>query len=289
MIHTLMLAFALIGAWGWRCLPYQPDGSWQARWQRAIGQFVGPPLLLLVTGLAVLGMGRQGEMAGAWQGQIGYDLAVAGLGFSLVLGIYLAGLGWRSLHRMQTYPQVEVAGQTLYLLESPSFFAAQVGFWQSYLLVSRGLWQGIPPQHMQAILSHEQAHHHYRDPFCFFGLGWLRRLTPWLPQTQLLWGELVLLRELRADRWAARQVDPLTLAEAMLMVSADGVPVNWPECVAFASAMDPHHRLQERIQALLIEGSQTSSKQAWWQPLTAWGWLVGVAAPLLSLPFHHAS
>ena len=54
--------------------------------------------------------------------------------------------------------------------------------------------------------------------FGFFWWGWLRRLTEWLPHSKELWQELLLLRELRADQWAAQQVDPLVLAESLLLM-----------------------------------------------------------------------
>ena len=73
--------------------------------------------------------------------------------------------------------------------------------------------------HLDAVLAHEQAHVYYRDTFWFFWLGWIRSFTIWLPNTEAVWQELLLLRELRADRQATEQVDFLLLAESLLIVA----------------------------------------------------------------------
>ena len=139
--------------------------------------------------------------------------------------------------------------------------------------------QSLDPAHLKVVLVHEQGHLHYRDTFWFFWLGWLRRLTSWLPQTESLWQELLILRELRADRWAAQHVDRLLLAEALLSVVS--APQIQPEnvCALFSSAV-VRNRLNERINALLEpELSSNLEGRSWW--------LLLVLLPLIVILFHH--
>jgi Zn-dependent protease with chaperone function len=242
--------------------------------------FLLPPLLLLTTSIAVLCMGTEGHMLGLPVGWFGYLLAIGFWGFASGLLVKSLVQGWRSVHQLQSYPQVEVEGVEGRLLESPSLFAAQVGFWQPELVMSQGLLDTLSPEQLAAVLSHEQAHFYHRDTFWFFWLGWLRQMTAWLPRTNALWQELLLLRELRADRWAAQQVDPLLLAESLLLVVQHPVADSHQHCAAFGTATSID-RLEERIDALLDESHPPESNQS-----LAWiGLLLGFA-PLLTMFFH---
>ncbi|NJK53722.1 MAG: M56 family metallopeptidase [Leptolyngbyaceae cyanobacterium SU_3_3] len=138
----------------------------------------------------------------------------------------------------------------------------------------------LDAEHLESVLVHEQGHTYYHDTFWFFWLGGLRRLTCWLPQTEALWQELLILRELRADRWAAQTVDPLLLAEALLWVVS--APQIQPEglCASFSSAV-VKNRLNERIDALLKPSEEGSSEGT-----RSWLWLLWVSLPLLAVPFH---
>lgn len=78
-----------------------------------------------------------------------------------------------------------------------------------------------------------------------------------------LWQELLLLRELRADRWAAQQVDPLLLAESLLVVVST-MPV--------------------QIEALLAEPELMREPSLW-----SWTWLLLAFLPLAAVPFHSCS
>jgi hypothetical protein len=123
----------------------------------------------------------------------------------------------------------------------------------------------------------------YRDTFWFLLLGWLRRLTIWLPQTEVLWQELLLLRELRADRWAAQRVDYLLLTESLLLMVKAPTTMFDSSSVAFSSAAAPE-RLIQRVEALLteVDSIQPSTPQAW-------AWLLLVLLPLITIPFHYLS
>jgi Zn-dependent protease with chaperone function len=277
-MHLSLIVIALGSAalirWGW----FKPQRTWAERWQAALIAFLLPPLLLLLTSVAVLCMGTQGQMLGLQVGWLGYSLALGFVGFAGASLLWLAWQGWRSLQRIQTYPTLTLGNKTGYLLNSPTLFAAQIGFWQSKLLVSQGLLQALSPDQLEAVLTHEQAHHFYRDTFWFFGLGWLRHLTVWLPQTEALWQELLLLRELRADQWAAQRVEPLLLAESLLLVVK--APLGQVQYGVGFGTTPPTNRLEERIGALLEPVNLGKSK------IYRWVWLCLALLPLLTLTFH---
>ncbi|NET56270.1 MAG: M56 family metallopeptidase [Symploca sp. SIO2E6] len=292
-MHLLMMLLALGLAWLLR-LAWQPaTGNWSQRWQRALLFFLLPPLLLLMTAVAVLCMGSQGEMIGLRTGWLSYWLVFAGVGISLVCCLQLAVAGWQSWRQVRSYPRIVLGsrewgmgngewgiGSTARLLENPTLFIAQIGFWQPELVVSQGLLQALTPEHLAAVLTHEEAHRYYRDTFWFFWLGWVRHFSVWLPNTEVLWQELLLLREIRADGWAAQRVDALLLAESLLMVVSASVRGAENFCAAFSCTV-PRNRLQERIDALLGEIDYFAPSSIW-----TWSWLTLVLLPLLAVPFH---
>lgn len=199
---------------------------------------------------------------------------------------------WRSYRRahLQALAQVDLHGSPAYVLDLEIPFAAQVGVWNAQLVVSRGLLEQLDDEHLRAVIAHEEAHRHYRDTLWMFGVGWLRRLTGWLPNTEALWQELLTLRELRADRWAAQRVDPLLLGEALLQVVGYGV-VEQPAAawVGFAMTVssDPRQRLQERIDALLRQAeSGPVAPPPHFSLIRGWAWLGLALLPLLAIPFH---
>jgi len=107
--------------------------------------------------------------------------------------------------------------------------------------------------HLDAVIAHEQAHF-YWDTFWFFWLGWV--LHCHCCNTESLWQELLILREVRADHWAAQQVDPLLLAESLLRGERhefDAVCKFLPR-----SARLLKKPVWERIEALLAEPSDPS-------------------------------
>jgi len=283
-MHLVMILAALGLAWLLRLSWSQATGNWRQRWQRGLLLFLLPPLLLLMTALAVLCMGPQGQMIGLNTGWFSYFLVLGGVCLAVIFCLKLASEGWQSLRQIRTYPQIHLEGRLARLLDSPILFSAQIGFWQTELVVSQGLLQTLKPEHLEAVLTHEQAHHYYRDTFWFFWLGWLRRITFWLPNTDSLWEELLILRELRADRWAAARVDALLLAESLLMVISTPMMDSETFCAAFSRAV-PHNRLQERIEALLgeLEGERESFNQSnsW-----TWYWVLFALLPLIAVPFH---
>ena len=146
--------------------------------------------------------------------------------------------------------------------------------------MSQGLIAALDSEHLSAVIAHEQAHVQYRDTFWFFWLGWIRSFSFWLPNTEALWQELLLLRELRADRKASESVDFLLLAESLLFVAK--APFDSPVgCVSLNDAQIGD-RLNERIDSLLDTTKSIPSNR--WHN---WSWLCLLFLPLLTIPLHY--
>jgi Zn-dependent protease with chaperone function len=289
-IHFEMIFGSLCLAWGLRYGWQNRDqvthsASWQMRWQKALVCFVLPPLLVVMTAIAVLCMGAEGQMIGLQAGRLSYAIALIFLIYSIVRIGQLAWSGWQSLQKLQDIvidsENVNLVNEPVKLLNMPMLFAAQIGFWRSHLFVSQGLLDTLDADHLEAVLLHERAHAHYRDTFWFFWLGCLRQVMPWLPNTQALWEELLLLRELRADRWAAQYADGLLLAESLLaMVSSNMHPT--PTFAAAFGATNPSDRLEERVNFLLA--APEPLPQFSWRSLF---WIGFSLLPLAVLPLHY--
>jgi len=279
-MHFMMILAALGLACLLRLSWFQPTGNWTQRWQRALLLFLLPPLLLLMTALAVIFMGPQGQMIGLHTDWFSYHLVLGCLGLAVICCLKLAVEGLQSLQQIRSYPQIQLEGKSARLLDNSILFSAQIGFWQPELVVSQGLLQTLKPEHLEAVLAHEQAHYYYRDTFWFFWLGWLRQITGWLPNTEALWQELLLLREIRADYWAAGRVDVLFLAESLLMVVNAQMRASENFCAAFSCTIT-RNRLQQRIDALLGE-PEFPTESSWWN----WSWVVLGLLPLVAVPFH---
>ncbi len=295
MIHLLMLLGSLGVAVGWR---------WRIqtqtrRWGQTLAAFVLPPVLVLTTALALVVMGPSGAMGGHWLGHLGHQLAWGLLVGAALLALRQGILGWWSGWQVRRQELAVLSGATgdpvrARILDSEGLFAAQVGGWDPQLVVTSGLLQRLTPEQLQAVLAHEEAHRLYRDTFWFLGLGWIRLCSSGLPQTGSLWQDLITLRELRADRWAAQRVDPLVLAESLLRVSGDGL-LNQETPLATVGIVDPgpnqaeRQRLSDRIEALLAEGCGTDpgSTAAGVESVGLWPWILPlISLPLLAIPFH---
>ncbi len=279
MMHLMMILVALGVACWTRCRETAPQGSWSVRWRRSLFLFLFPPLLIFTTVIALLFMGPQGKMGGSQAGWFGYLLAFSCLAFFSILCVKLTWEGWQSVQSACNCPLVNLAGRQVRLLNTGALFAGQIGFWQPELVVSEGLLQTLSPDHLETVLAHEQGHYHYRDTFWFFWLGWLRSCTAWLPNTEALWQELLVLRELRADAHAALQVDPLLLAESLLLVVSNS-PLSSEVCCA-ALGSPSVDRLEQRINALLAEPEPTSEAQ-----LQSWNYFLLAFLPLVTVIFH---
>jgi Peptidase family M48 len=275
--------------------------SWQRRWHQTLVTFVVPPLLLLTTAIAVVAMGY--STLHPWDGQLSYGVALGFLFMALAVVIYLSWVAFGTWREIRRYPQRLIqtgSGATARqvmgrILDVPAMFSAQVGLWSSQLVVSEGLLARLDDEHLAAVLAHEAGHGYYRDTFWFFWLGGLRRLTGWLPYSESLWQDLLLLREIRADRWAARSVDTLVLAESLMSVIT--APLMAESLCASFSCAAPQSRLAQRIDALLgdealLGGEATGSSRGVFRgafKLVPWQWMAIACAltPLLTIPFHY--
>lgn len=281
-MHLVMILVALTIAFSIRICGSSTRGNWQQRFTRSLFCFLFPPLLLIVTAFAVLYMGPQGQMLGFPAGWLSYTVAIAFLTSALLLYLYLSYQVWQTGQQLRRHPQIQIGDQTARLIDNQLLFSAQIGFWRPQLAIAQGLLDRLNSEQLNAVLTHEQAHYHYRDTFWFFWLGGLRRLTSWLPQTETLWQELLLLRELRADRWTAQTVDSLLLAETLLRVVSYSVTTPEDFCAAFSCAT-PANRFTERIDALLAEPTPSPIQPHPW----LWSWVFLSLLPLMSVPLHH--
>jgi len=282
MIHLLLILTALALAWFTR-ISWSRNKDYyhyQQRWQKALSKFLFPPLLLIMTAISIVCMGPQGEMVWRWEGWFSYGLAGMFLGFVGMSGLKLAWAGWRSRQQVRTYPQQTLHDRPIRIVNTPLVFSAQVGFWQPELVVSQGLLETLDADHLQAVLTHEDGHYYYRDTFWFFWLGWIRQFSYGLTHTEALWQELLLLREIRADQWAAQRVDFLLLAESLLTVVSRPLMYSESVCAAF-SCSAPKNRFEERIEALLAEIHLPYQTH-----LYLFIWFLLSALPLVVIPFH---
>ncbi len=279
-MHLMMILIVLVVSWWLRYSWTEPQGSWSLRWGRSLFLFLFPPLLIFMTAIAVLCMGGQGQMGGMYTGWFSYLLALISLAFFAILCIKLAFQGLQSVKSACNCPLINLEDKQVRLLQTGALFAGQIGFWQPELVVSQGLLQTLSPNHLESVLAHEQGHYYYRDTFWFFWLGWVRSCTAWLPNTEPLWQELLVLRELRADSYAASQVDPLVLAESLLLVVSTS-PVLPEICCAALGSSGAGDRLEQRIEALLAppEPIQEPQLQSWY------GFLLALL-PLVAVIFH---
>ncbi|AFZ03174.1 M56 family metallopeptidase [Calothrix sp. PCC 6303] len=286
-MHMLMIVVVIAIAWCVRSLENIPQTTnhricWVSRWQRSLFLFLFPPLLLFSNAIALLCMGSQ-DMMGTWHtGKFSYVFALCYLLTSILFGIYLAYKGWISVQSARNNPQIQLADQKIRLLTTGALFAGQIGFWQPELVISQGLIKSLSAEQLETVLAHEQGHHYYRDTFWFFWLGWVRKFTAWLPNTNILWQELVDLRELRADAYATSQVDPLLLAESLLLV-ASNPPVTSDMCCAAVNSYGVQ-RLEQRIEALLSPQETLETKQKLHYP--AWNQFLFALLPLIIVFFH---
>jgi Zn-dependent protease with chaperone function len=285
-MHLLIVFLSLGLAYSIRLIMPQSTKNWRDRWSKTLFLFLFPPLLLLMTAIAILWMGYRGQMLGVQAGIFSYFLALSFIIAASFFLVKLAYQAWQSQQKLKDYPLELVEEKFVKILEIDFPYSAQIGFWQPKLVISQGLLNTLDREHLQAVLAHEQAHYDYRDTFWFFWLGWLRSFTAWLPNTEAFWQELLLLRELRADLQASQKVDALLLAESLLIVSqkvSQGFPLNVSEtfCAALNNT-NSHNRLEERIDALLDENHHVFSTH-WW----SWSWLILVLFPLITVPLHY--
>ncbi|MEY2977743.1 MAG: M56 family metallopeptidase [Prochlorotrichaceae cyanobacterium] len=290
----LVLLFGVIGiAIGARLLilrhrPTLPDIT---HWRSTIVALTFPGMLLLSTAVAILVMGHHGQMWGLPVNSLPCLLAELGLGWILLQAAVLLLQQGQLRRWFGELPQIDHLDfppeAIVHYLAVPQVIAGQMGLLQSRIVVSQGLLN-LPSDQIRAILAHEQAHFHYRDPLWGLGLSWLCRVCHWMPGSDRLWQDLLLLRECRADAWAAQSVDPLLLAETLVVAVRSTVPhpapLN-PEWVGLQTASD---RLAYRVQSLLQIGvSPAVQIPVFKTGLAVAGSLCLGLLPLGTIAFHH--
>lgn len=280
-MHLLAIFIVAIFAMTLRYQTVSQDRKWSRRWYQTLFLFCFPGLLMLTTAVTVIYMGCHGQMLGIQAGSVGCLIAGGLILFASSSLLKLAYQGDRSLRQINSYPQQQIGSITARVLDLELPYSAQIGFWQSELIVSQGLLTALDEEHLAAVIAHEQAHAKYRDTFWFFWLGWIRNFSFWLPNTQQLWEELLLLRELRADRRATESVDFLLLAESLLLIAK--APLESPEWCASLNDAQIGDRLQERIDSLLNFNQTESTEKHHWHH---WSWLCLLLLPLLTIPLH---
>ena len=253
---------------------------WSQRWYKTLFLFCFPPLLLITTAITILYMGCHGKMLGVKAGSFGCLISGALLLYASICWLKLAYQGDRSIRQLNSYPQQTIDNTTVRIIDWDLPYSAQIGFWHTELVVSRGLLDTLDREHLAAVIAHEQAHLYYRDTLCFFWLGWIRSFSFWLPQTETLWQELLLLRELRADGKAAESVDFLLLAESLLAVAK--APLESPICCVSLNDAQIGDRLEERIDSLLSQAEFVASNR--WHD---WSWLCLLLLPISIVPLHY--
>ncbi|MBD1872521.1 M56 family metallopeptidase [Nodosilinea sp. FACHB-131] len=284
-MHSSLLVLTIVVAtvWRWRWRPC--DGAWPVRWESALSAFCLPPLMIVLAAVAVLSMGHHGTMIGQAVSPVGCWVSLGILFFAAGVLAYALGQAVRTAWGLRQYAVVSLPqGAQARCLPIDLPLAAQVGLWRSSLLVSRGWLEQLTASEQQAMLAHEQAHADHRDPFWFFWLGVVRRFTSWLPNTEALWEELLLLRELRADRQAANTSDPLVLAELlvklarqMALTTHSQFSEHWLETgVGFNQALSLT-RLEQRVNALVAPDTEVKISEQRQVRLT---WLMVAMLPL---------
>ena len=277
-MHLVMILAAMALALVVRLITPKSTGNWSQRWHKSLFLFLFPPLLLMMTALAIVCMGADGQMLGLKASWLGYGLGSMFLVIAAVLLFQSAHQAWQSQQEIGNYPQEYIQGKKARILETNLPYSAQIGLWQPHLVISQGLLALLNEEHLEAVLAHEQAHLEYRDTFCFFWLGWLRSLTTWLPNTENLWQELLLLREIRADRRATKQVDSLVLAESLLSVAQFPMESSVSFCAPLGSSC-----LTQRIDSLMENETHSSNAPSYW----SWMWVLLVLIPWATIPLHY--
>ena len=292
-MHSIMIAIALGLAYAIRLRWWAIPLSCYNSWQRSLFLFLFPFLLLLMTAASIVWMGASGQMFGLWAGWFSYSCALSFLGWAAIVFLQQALTGARLVREVRTYPLIKIGDKDCRVPDIQTLFAAQIGFWQPELVLSQAILNRLDSAHLDAVIAHEEAHYYYRDTFWFFWLGWVRQLTKWLPNTENIWQELLCLRELRADRWSTQKIDPLLLAESLLLVM-DVPSVSESILCAGLSCVAPSNQLTQRLEALLAQplacdGSacQRHRTTEIYPPILGfWISFAGAFLPLAAIPFH---
>ena len=150
----------------------------------------------------------------------------------------------RVLAKLAREPLGTGTGARPTLVDLPQPMAMLAGWLRPSLLVDRRLWSTLRPEHREALLAHERGHLARRDPLVLAALRLLTAVAS-PPLAHRLLRKWLDHAELRADEAAARHVDPLVVAEALL-TCARVAPATPAARLGWTAG-----RLQTRVQALV--------------------------------------
>jgi Zn-dependent protease with chaperone function len=273
-----MILWALLLAILLRLIPHH---NFPHRWSSTLLLFTLPPLFLLMTALAILFMGFQGQMLGLKIIELGNFLAIIFLTFIVLYAtrfIYQANITNQIINQ---YPEQIIQGRKAKILNIDFPYCAQIGIFKPQLVISQGLLNILDTEHLEAVLLHEEAHKFYQDSLWFFVLNLLKDCSFLLPKTEILWQDLLLLREIRADRKASTKINPLIVAESLLTVAQNSVAIPFDLAIPF-SLPTSINRLNMRIDALFIpESDSTNYSNQYWL------WLLIIFTPWLMILLHN--
>ena len=278
-MHLILLLIVLLIAYSIRLISKFAKIENSKQWGVSLFFFAFPPLILLMSCLTIVLMGYQGEMWGIKASKLSYSVSLSYLGVAFIILLNSFFNLYQSRQLIKQYPSQKIENKEIKILDSSFPYAAQIGFWRSQLVLSKGLIELLSEDHLKAVIAHETAHEIYRDPFFFFWLFYLKKLTSWMPNSGKLWQNLLLLREVRADKTAAQKVDFLLIAESLISVTlATNKQKEFVELALQCPFYDNH--LEVRIDNLLAENNQGQFN--WWQII----WLLLIFIPYSLLPFH---
>lgn len=282
-MHLILIATALTMAFLIRLIPIKSthNSGISNSWAYNLSLFIFPPLILIMTALAIIFMGYHGKMLGFPISKIGYILSLIFIAFAIISLIKLSYQSHLSLHKIKTYPLKLIQGKSARIIDVNFPYAGQIGFWHSELIISKELIELLSPEHLEAVMAHEEAHYNYRDTFCFFWLGYLKNFTFWLPNTEKLWYQILLLRELRADQKAVEKVDFLVLAESLLFVTQASLNSSENFNPDLSCAFS-NHSLNERIENLLNPSPSKEKFSSY-----TWASLILTLLPWFTILFHY--
>lgn len=148
-----------------------------------------------------------------------------------------------------------LAQPTLLRSPSPGFYCCAFGLRRPYLLVSRGLLEGLDDEHLEAVLAHELAHFSRRDQYLNLLIMALRSFLFFNPLVHLLCRAISQEQEMACDAMAIRMGQkPVTYVQSLLTVCRQGpmTPALWePASSGFLSRSGAVRR---RVTAVLERG-----------------------------------
>lgn len=281
-MHLLFILLAFGLAWllrlSWGGMPRHPVSH------ESTGMIlmIAPSLFVLMTAISIAWMGPNGMGLPVWEGWLCHIIALAFVGYAIALAGQLLWQNYRLIRYVKTLPAEDVQGYSCRILETTALYSAQCGLRDSEVVVSRGLLNRLNAEHIGAILAHEQGHANSNDIFRYAIVNWFRKLLPFFPYSNPIWKSLIISRELRADKWAAQSIDPLTLAEALLMV-AQSPRHDHSSPSMLLSGDFTFSGLSLRVKALVDPEFNMQGAPS----ISVWCWMIVACCPLIIVPFHH--